>query len=134
MVVETNLGKTNRIIYRIFQPASFNPPLVGMVVETCVWLNLPIPCYFQPTPSRDGSWNKGMDDCTILINDFQPTPSRDGSWNVAAPVGKGKLAAFNPPLVGMVVETLEQVKSAIIAYAFNPPLVGMVVETLYFGM
>ncbi len=40
------------------------------------------------------------------------------------------LKSFNPPLVGMVVETQKQCGIGIIHYAFNPPLVGMVVETL----
>ncbi len=38
--------------------------------------------------------------------------------------------AFNPPLVGMVVETPLEKRAMSLGHSFNPPLVGMVVETL----
>ncbi len=60
----------------------FLPPLVGMVVETATLKYiLGKFIYFQPTPSRDGSWNY-----------FQYRQQRE-------------MVTFNPPLVGMVVET-----------------------------
>ncbi|MFN6476468.1 hypothetical protein [Nostoc sp. DedQUE07] len=37
--------------------------------------------------------------------------------------------SFNPPLAGMVVETLARCIQSGIFTAFNPPLAGMVVET-----
>ncbi len=36
---------------------------------------------------------------------------------------------FNPPLAGMVVETLNLASVNVPSTSFNPPLAGMVVET-----
>ncbi|WP_442946977.1 hypothetical protein [Nostoc sp. UHCC 0870] len=41
---------------------------------------------------------------------------------------------FNPPLVGMVVETNIRHRLFIFLVSFNPPLVGMVVETLQLNL
>ncbi len=37
---------------------------------------------------------------------------------------------FNPPLVGMIVETVWSYSNGYPNETFNPPLVGMIVETL----
>ncbi len=76
---------------------SFNPPLVGMVVETTKSLSQQIQALnFQPTPSRDGSWNLIPSQLRIIIPLFQPTPSRDGSWNPTGDSMEASSVDFQP--------------------------------------
>ncbi len=42
---------------------------------------------------------------------------------------KQVVLTFNPPLAGMVVETVSDGHSSKLSLPFNPPLAGMVVET-----